>query len=144
MVRVAAKQVIWVQPLVKSLNCYRPQQSWGKVIFSEACVKNSVHRGGLPHCMLEYTPQEQTPPRADTPGADPPLGVDTPREQTPSKCSACWGIWATSGWYAGMQSCYYPQMKFGQGNIINSMCQEFCSQGGGYLGRYPQVGTPPG
>ena len=27
--------------------CYRPQRSWGKVIFSEACVKNSVHRGGV-------------------------------------------------------------------------------------------------
>ena len=26
---------------------YRPQRSWGKVIFSEACVKNSVHRGDL-------------------------------------------------------------------------------------------------
>ena len=25
---------------------YRPQRSWGKVIFSEACVKNSVHKGG--------------------------------------------------------------------------------------------------
>ena len=25
---------------------YRPQRSWGKVIFSEACVKNSVHEGG--------------------------------------------------------------------------------------------------
>ena len=25
---------------------YRPQRSWGKVIFPEACVKNSVHRGG--------------------------------------------------------------------------------------------------
>ena len=25
---------------------YRSQRSWGKVIFSEACVKNSVHRGG--------------------------------------------------------------------------------------------------
>ena len=24
---------------------YRPQRSWGKVIFSEACVKNSVHGG---------------------------------------------------------------------------------------------------
>ena len=24
---------------------YRPQRSWGKVIFSEACVTNSVHRG---------------------------------------------------------------------------------------------------
>ena len=26
---------------------YRPQRSWGKVIFSEACVKNSVHSGGV-------------------------------------------------------------------------------------------------
>ena len=26
--------------------CYRPQRSWGKVIFLEACVKNSVHSGG--------------------------------------------------------------------------------------------------
>ena len=34
---------------------------WGKVIFSVACVKNSVHRGGLPQCMLGY-PLEQTPP----------------------------------------------------------------------------------
>ena len=25
---------------------YRPQRSWGKVIFSEACVNNSVHGGG--------------------------------------------------------------------------------------------------
>ena len=24
----------------------RPQRSWGKVIVSEACVKNSVHGGG--------------------------------------------------------------------------------------------------
>ena len=28
---------------------YRSQRSWGKVIFSEACVKNSVHSGGA--CM---------------------------------------------------------------------------------------------
>ena len=33
---------------------YRPQQSCGKVIFSQACVKNSVHGEGgcLPQCML--------------------------------------------------------------------------------------------
>ena len=28
-----------------SFNFYCPQSSWGKVIFSEACVKNSVHMG---------------------------------------------------------------------------------------------------
>ena len=27
---------------------YCPQRSWGKVIFSEVCVKNSVHREGSP------------------------------------------------------------------------------------------------
>ena len=30
---------------------YRPQRSWGKVIFSEACVKNSVHRGCVHGCL---------------------------------------------------------------------------------------------
>ena len=25
---------------------YRPQRSWAKVIFSQACVMNSVHKGG--------------------------------------------------------------------------------------------------
>ena len=56
---------------------YRPQRSWAKVIFSQACVKNSVHRGGgcLPQCMLGYTP-----PGADTPldQADTPTGAETP------------------------------------------------------------------
>ena len=35
---------------------YRPQRSWGKVISSEACVKNSVHRGACiagGACMAE-------------------------------------------------------------------------------------------
>ena len=43
---------------------YRPQWSCSKVIFSEACVKKSVHRGRgcLPQCMLGYThPPGQTP-----------------------------------------------------------------------------------
>ena len=74
---------------------YRPQRSWAKVIFSQACVKNSVHRGGgcLPQCMLGYTPPsrppkdqtpqrrhppEQTPQGRHTPGTrHPPSGADT-------------------------------------------------------------------
>ena len=61
---------------------------WGKVIFSVACVKNSVHRGGLPQCMLGY-----------------PLGPGTPRsrnplDQAPPQSSACWEIRSTSGQYA--------------------------------------------
>ena len=32
-------------PQKAKISFYRPQRSWGKVIFSEACVENSVHRG---------------------------------------------------------------------------------------------------
>ena len=84
---------------------------WGKVIFSVACVKNSVHgRGGLPQCMLGYhppgqtAPQEQNPPRADTP---------TPPDQAPPRDQACWEIWSTSRRYASYWNAilffyYYP------------------------------------
>ena len=89
-------------------NIYRPQRSWGKVMFSQACV--ILFTGGcLPQCMLGYThPQsrhplgadtppsrhpEQTPPSRHPPGADPPQsrhpweqtqspGADTPQEHT--------------------------------------------------------------
>ena len=58
---------------------------WGEVIFSVACVKNSVHGGsvseyaGIPPSLGADTPLEQTFPREQTP----PLGADTPLEQTP-------------------------------------------------------------
>ena len=57
---------------------YRPQRSWGKVIFSEACVKNSVHRGGVCPIACFDMPPEQTSPPADPPRADTPLGADPP------------------------------------------------------------------
>ena len=52
------------------------------MFFTRVC--DSVHRGGLPHCMLGYTtlprsrhpPGVDCPPGPDSPGADPP-------EQTP-------------------------------------------------------------
>ena len=86
---------------------YRPQRSWGKVIFSEACVNNSVHGRSAPlHAGTppgpeagtlppEQTSQEQTPPQDQRQA--PPPGADTP---SPSWCSACWEIRATSGRYA--------------------------------------------
>ena len=40
---------------------------WGKVIFSVACVKNSVDRRGLPQCMLGYPPGADTHPWEQTP-----------------------------------------------------------------------------
>ena len=40
---------------------YRPQQSWGKVMFSQAWV--ILFTGGLPQCMLgNQLPQDQAPP----------------------------------------------------------------------------------
>ena len=70
---------------------YRPQQSWGNVIFSGACVKNSVHMGESasvhagkpePPASRPHTPRKQTPPKADTPRSrHPPEQI--PPEQTP-------------------------------------------------------------
>ena len=65
---------------------YRPQRSWGKVIFSQACV--ILFTGG---CMLGCPPGADTPPGVDTPPGSRhpswsrhPPGADTPpREQTP-------------------------------------------------------------
>ena len=66
---------------VFQFNYYRPQRSWGKIIFSEACVRNSVHRGvSAPLHAGIHTPLG---PEADTPPgpeADTPPG---PQEQTP-------------------------------------------------------------
>ena len=65
---------------------YRPQRSCGQGnIFKPVC--HSVHRGGLPQCMLGYQhPPDQThtpPNRQQTPqGSDNPP-ADTPRDQTP-------------------------------------------------------------
>ena len=74
-----------------------PKRSLGQGnIFTPVC--HSVHRGGLPQCMLGYhppgpgtpppeqTPQEQTPPprAADTPpGTRHPPGANTPLEADP-------------------------------------------------------------
>ena len=63
---------------------YRPQRSWAKVIFSQACVKNSVHRGGrvsasvhagIPPPRTRHTPL----PR---PGTHPPGTRHTPPPQS--------------------------------------------------------------
>ena len=62
-------------------------------MFSQECVKNSVHRGeGV--CLGRQQPPQQTTPWADTPQADTPIGrhpfpqnrhpqVDTPRQPPP-------------------------------------------------------------
>ena len=59
--------------------CYRPQRSWGEVIFLRMSV--ILFTGGcLPQCMLGYNPPEQTP---------------TPSRHPPARCTVCWEIRAT-------------------------------------------------
>ena len=90
---------------------YRPQQGLGKVIFSVACVKNSVHKGGSTWAGTPRqvhpsacTPQAGTHPGRYTPQAGTPLVRYTPDRYTPweipPQSSACWEIWAASGRYA--------------------------------------------
>ena len=57
---------------------YRPQRSWGEVIFSQAPVILFTG-GGLPQCMLGYHPPSR---RQDRP-APPPGKADPPARQTP-------------------------------------------------------------
>ena len=77
-------------------NFYRPQRSWAKVIFSQACL--STGGGGVclsacwdiaprtrpPSPRPDHTtsrttpPPDHTPPRADTPPEQTPPGADTP------------------------------------------------------------------
>ena len=61
-----------------TFDLYRPQRSWGKVMFSQACVILFTEGGCLPQCMLGYTPpRADTPPRSDSP----PGPGTTPQDQ---------------------------------------------------------------
>ena len=115
---------------------YRPQRSWGKVMFSQASVillmggvSASVH--AWIHPPWEQTPppppgadtppwsrhhppppgNRHTPPRSDTPQEQtPPPRADTPREQTPpppAEHAVRYGQRAGGTHPTGMQSCFY-------------------------------------
>ena len=74
---------------------YRPQRRWGKVIFSQACVKNSVHRGGVcPIACWDTHPLSRHRPRAYTPWQTTPLWADTPWADTPSPWADTPSTWA--------------------------------------------------
>ena len=108
-----------------------PQRSWSKVIFSVACVRNSVHRGDLPHGMLGYIlpktrgrppmsrhpPRGRHPPRADTlQEQTPPRSRHTPPGADPRRSrhplhSTCWEIWPTSRHYASYWIAYLFRFK---------------------------------
>ena len=61
---------------------YRPQRSCGQGnIFTPVC--HSVHRGGLPQCMLGWHPPWSRPPRADTPQSRHPPEQTPPQSRHP-------------------------------------------------------------
>ena len=68
---------------------YRPQRSWGKVMFLQASVilltggylthpQGQTQPPGTRHPPRPDTPLDQTPPAADSPRADTPPGADPP------------------------------------------------------------------
>ena len=84
--------------LLKLKYIYRPQRSWGKVMFLQASVilltggrgvvSASVHAGI--HPPEQTPPQEQTcPPSRHPPEQTLPPGADNPQEQTPPSWSRC-------------------------------------------------------
>ena len=93
--------VTFSRDLMDLMHIYRPQRSWGKVMFLHVCVI-LFRVGGLPQCMLGYplgagTPREQEPPL----GADPPWRPAARHAGiAPLLRSACWEKRSTSGRYA--------------------------------------------
>ena len=85
---------------------------WGKVIFSVACVKNSVHRGGSAsvHAGIPHTP-----------GADPPVT----RHTSPCAVHArIYGQQAGGMHRTGMQSCHSPatNLQYDQTGKLATFC----------------------
>ena len=78
-----SRRRLYKRELIDKYCNYRPQTKFAKVMFLHLSVSHSVHRGGLPQCMLGYHPPgtrhppEQTPPGPGIPPAD-PLGPGNP------------------------------------------------------------------
>ena len=76
-----SSQSILLHIFQRMLYYYRPQRSCGQgYIFTSVC--HSVHKGGLPHCMLGYPPAKETPP-GDPPAKETPLPRRPPRQGDP-------------------------------------------------------------
>ena len=99
-------------------------------IFRSMC-QEFCSQGGLPHCMLEYTPlppkdQRQAPPlQSRLPWSRHCLGAHTPGsthpwEQILPQHSACWETRATSGRYAS----YWNAILFNLCSFIENTCLE--------------------
>ena len=70
------------------------KRSCGKAMFSQARVKNSVHRGGDVHPLGRHPPGRHTPsPLADTPRQTPPRQMATTADCThPTEMHSCFLI----------------------------------------------------
>ena len=112
---------------------YRPQTKFAKVIILHLSVSHSVHRGVCLSACLD-TPQDQVPPREQTPpprrrhhpfqDRRPSLGSDTPQnrhpwEQTPPLGSACWEMRSTSRRYTS----YWNAILYIRKLIQNTYCK---------------------
>ena len=93
---------------------YRPQRSWGKVMFLQASVilLTGGQGGTSPPLGADTPPPEQTSPGADPPGADTtPLEQTHPPEQTPppptGEHGVRYGQRAGGTHPTGMQSCFF-------------------------------------
>ena len=95
---------------------YRPQRSWAKVIFSQACVKNSVH-GGEGVCLSATPPGPGTHPREQTP----PRTRHTP----PGKQTVAYGQQAASTHPTGMHSfifCFLAKTRMHSNRMRSVHC----------------------
>ena len=102
---------------------YRPQRSWAKVIFSQACVcpRGGGAGGGVSASVhAGIPPQSRHPLGADPPGADTPL----PRGRPPPPKADC-SIRLTSARYAS----YWNAFLFGNAlqNTLLTLCRNLCS-----------------
>ena len=73
--------IMYLFHLLNYFHYYWPQRSWAKVMFLQASVILLTGEGVCLRACWD-TPQEQTPPGADTPPQSTPWSRHTPRKQT--------------------------------------------------------------
>ena len=88
------------------LHYYRPQRSWAKVIFSQACVKNSVHGGVSASVHAGIHPPGTRPPGSGRPPGDQTPHPPEPGRPPPGKQTAAYGQRAAGTDPTGMHSCF--------------------------------------
>ena len=122
----------WILPT----NCIFTGRNEG-YISTRVC--HSVHRGGLPQCMLGYPPPgsrhplKQAPPRSRhppevAPQATPPWSRHPQSGTPPQSGPPAYGQWVAGTHPTGMLSClkivcfYHPPTKLQDGNVFAPVC----------------------